>query len=158
MGTRSLTVIKDEKQEIAVLYRQYDGYPSGHGLELADFLKPFTVVNGLSGNKTNIANGMPCLAAQIIAHFKSEPGQFYLHAAGSRDLGEEYIYTVYYHNKTLCLKVQAGAMTFFGLPGSKQDSMNVIYDGPVANFEPKLAEKNESELPAPKNDWAADGR
>lgn len=31
MGTRSLTVMKDTGNEIAVLYRQFDGYPEGHG-------------------------------------------------------------------------------------------------------------------------------
>ena len=32
MGTRSLTVFSDtwEDEEIAVFYRQYDGYPEGH--------------------------------------------------------------------------------------------------------------------------------
>ena len=40
MGTRSLTTFDDEwkNEEIAVLYRQYDGYPQGHGKELFEFL------------------------------------------------------------------------------------------------------------------------
>ena len=41
MGTRSLTfVYNDNKKPIINLYRQYDGYPSGHGAELAEFLAP----------------------------------------------------------------------------------------------------------------------
>ena len=50
MGTRSLTYIKDEytDKNIICMYRQYDGYPSGHGLDLAAFLNNFRVVNGLS--------------------------------------------------------------------------------------------------------------
>ena len=36
MGTRSLTVFNDSwnDEEIAVFYRQFDGYPAGHGREL----------------------------------------------------------------------------------------------------------------------------
>ena len=47
MGTRSLTTfLEEDGTEIAVLYRQMDGYPTGHGQDLKDFLLPFTVVNG----------------------------------------------------------------------------------------------------------------
>ena len=41
MGTRSLTYIKSEyntEDNIVCIYRQFDGYPSGHGIELANFL------------------------------------------------------------------------------------------------------------------------
>ena len=94
MGTRCLTVIVNEweNEEVVVLYRQFDGYPSVHGLELAEFLHNITMTDGLQGKNT--ANGIACLSAQIIAHFKDAPGQFYLYPAGKRDIGEEYIYTV----------------------------------------------------------------
>ena len=45
MGTRALTFVYDSYKEelgeivyrpIINLYRQYDGYPSGHGVELAE--------------------------------------------------------------------------------------------------------------------------
>lgn len=101
MGTRSLTVMHDDAdnydgEEIVVMYRQMDGYPSGHGQELRDFLSNIVIVNGigLSDNR-RIANGGSCLAAQIVAHFKDEVGGFYLYPAGTRDCGEEYIYHVY---------------------------------------------------------------
>ena len=38
MGTRSLTFVYEDKTPILNMYRQFDGYPSGHGQELADFL------------------------------------------------------------------------------------------------------------------------
>jgi len=97
MGTRSLTILKGRSnEEIAVLYRQFDGYTKGgHGQELAEFLSGFEMVNGMTGDEgPKFANGPDCLAAQIIAHFKQQPGQFYLHPAGTRDIGEEYTYTV----------------------------------------------------------------
>ena len=78
-----------------MLYRQMDGYPSGHGEELEKFLERKTLVNGLPMlNDLALANGIRCLAAQVVAHFKTEPGGFYLHPAGTRDIGEEYTYTV----------------------------------------------------------------
>lgn len=82
MGTRSLTIIKDtEDKEIIIMYRQFDGYIGGHGAELFEFLENLVVVNGI-GNRTpaKAANGMGCLAAQIVEHFKDGIGGIYLHA------------------------------------------------------------------------------
>ena len=108
MGTRSLTVFNNEmdNSEIVVLYRQYDGYPTGHGRDLLSFLNNMEIVNGISNTeKRRIANGMGCLSAQIVAHLKEAPGDFYLHSAGTRDIGEEFIYTLYY-TEELNIKVQ----------------------------------------------------
>ena len=108
MGTRSLTVFNNEmdNEEIVVLYRQYDGYPEGHGIDLLNFLNNMEIVNGISNKeKRRIANGMGCLSAQVVAYFKEAPGDFYLHSAGTRDIGEEFIYTLYY-TEELKIKVQ----------------------------------------------------
>ena len=96
MGTRSLTVfVEDDGVEIGVMYRQLDGYPEGHGRELAEMLSGIKMVNGLSSDKpAKLANGMTCLAAQIVAHFKDGSGGIYLYPAGTRNCGEEYIYLV----------------------------------------------------------------
>lgn len=94
MGTRCLTVFKDGEKEIAVLYRRFDGYLEGHGKSLAEFCKGIKIVNGFDVDIEKIANGMSCLAAQTVAHFKQKCGGFYLYAAGTRDVWEDYIYTV----------------------------------------------------------------
>ena len=95
MGTRSLTVFIDEGgNEICVLYRQFDGYFDGHGLDLANFLKGKEIVNGLAGDKSMVFNGMGCLAASVVSHFKKEAGSFYLYPAGTRNVWEEYVYEV----------------------------------------------------------------
>ena len=45
MGTRSLTYVYDDNNDpIICMYRQFDGYPTGHGSELADFLTPFKII------------------------------------------------------------------------------------------------------------------
>jgi hypothetical protein len=105
MGTRALITLTDEwsDKEIVVIYRQMDGYPSCHGLELGTFLAPFTITNGISNTKTTTANGMGCLAAQMIQHFKQEAGVggIYLYQAGTREVGEDFIYNVSYKNEEL---------------------------------------------------------
>ena len=98
MGTRSLTFVHDTDEAVLVcMYRQFDGYPEGHGSELASFLAPFRIVNGIPMNAepSKLANGMGCLAAQMIAHFKTDAGGYYLYPANTSDVGEEYVYHVY---------------------------------------------------------------
>jgi len=97
MGTRCLTFVYDGNQPIVNMYRQFDGYPEGHGQELADFLTSFDeIVNGYSpGDKRKIANGMGCLAAQMIANFKTSVGGFYIHAVTDTDCWQDYEYHVY---------------------------------------------------------------
>ena len=89
MGTRSLTRViprqeglsfneGHEKIELAFvnMYRHLDGYPEGHGLDLAEFLKDIKIVNGIPLNKElgNQANGSGCLAAQMVKYFKEDIG------------------------------------------------------------------------------------
>ena len=88
------------------MYRQYDGYLRGHGLELAEWLQKYTVVNGISLNETRlIANGMDCLSAQMFVHFKDGPGNIYCMHPDSRDCGEEYLYEIEKDNENLLITV-----------------------------------------------------
>jgi hypothetical protein len=149
MGTRHLTVFGEEDgAEIVVMYGQWDGYPTGHGANLKEFLAGFAVTNGYGiPAPARTANGMSCLAAQTIAHFKEGIGSFYLYPAGTRDCGEEYVYTLSQREGRVHLRVQAGAVTFFGLPGTKQGNMPVIFDGFVDDFDPAEAERLWREWP-----------
>ena len=95
MGTRSLTRVIDRQEGLSFakghlaknvgksyvnMYKQFDGYIEGMGVNLAEFLLPFTIVNGLTlDEERKIANGGGCLAAQIVAHFKEAAGGIYLH-------------------------------------------------------------------------------
>jgi hypothetical protein len=115
MGTRSLTAfIMKGKQDIefATMYRQFDGYPSGHGVELAEFI----------GGQDRMYNGIGCLAAQVVAHFKitREVGGIYLEIPASRGYGEEYIYEVYTNGKgqlmMSCFDVDKEKTVFVGTP------------------------------------------
>jgi hypothetical protein len=96
MGTRSLTHVIDNQRTILTLYRQMDGYPDGHGVELAHACN-VRVINGIGMGDTyaTAANGMGCLAARIVRELKGEDiGHIYVEPPGASDCGEEYVYTV----------------------------------------------------------------
>jgi len=78
MSTPAITVITQNLSPILVLYRHWDGYPKGHGKELAEFLTGFTITDGRVDLPGKWANGAGCLAAQLVAHFKKGCGDFYL--------------------------------------------------------------------------------
>jgi len=100
MGTRSLTFFYQYNQDkpFCCFYRQMDGYPTGHGKELSDIINSLKLVNGYSfgeDGKTQ-ANGVGCLAGQVIARLKTGVGSIYLHAPDTdQDSGQEYEYHVH---------------------------------------------------------------
>ena len=116
MGTRSLTKViqiwKDEdkveydNQTITCMYRQYDGHIDSHGLELAQWLSGYTIVNGISSDKSEpIFNGMDCLAAQMFAHFKTEAGGIYCMHPDTEDVFEDYLYEIEEVGKDILITV-----------------------------------------------------
>ena len=131
MGTRSLTVLLDnDGTEIAVMYRQFDGYPTGLGAELKELLQGKKIVNGFhAGDENNAFNGGACLAASVVSAFKDGIGSVYLYPAGTRDTGEEYIYTITPSNP-IGIKVEA----------IYSEDGEVLYDGDIDNFDPKAVE------------------
>ena len=100
MGTRSITTIIDnqwgESSKLMTMYRQFDGYPSGHGKELHEFLHPLRVCNGIGRNQSmgSWANGAWCLAAQMVRHFKTEIGNIYIVEPRTKLDGEDYGYEI----------------------------------------------------------------
>ena len=95
MGTRSLTFVYDGDVPVINVYRQYDGYPSGHGHELAQFLDSKTLVKGFGEQNSFEANGMSCLAAQLIVQLKHGVGGIYIYPVSSTDCFQDYEYHVY---------------------------------------------------------------
>jgi hypothetical protein len=112
MGTRSLTFVYDEDNTpefvstglasmftgspLVCMYRQMDGYPTGHGRDLFYFLSGGTVVGGLTRRETEKVqfNGAGCLAAALVARFKTGPGGVYLEPVDTADAGQEYEYHI----------------------------------------------------------------
>lgn len=134
MGTRSLTKFYDgngsTRTPIVTVYRQMDGYPSGHGLELAKFLKSKRIVNGL-GNDTDVANGTGCLAAQFIKEFKDGPGGIYIMIPGNH--WQEYDYRVFVDEKATFGEhdVTVKAYDCYG----KNGRTRLLFSGSVEDFE-----------------------
>ena len=132
MGTRSLTVFNDDDgAEIVVMYQQYDGYPTGVGAELKELLSGKKIVNGFGTDDDGKAfNGGSCLAASVVAALKSGIGNVYLYPAGTRNTGEEFIYTITPSNP-IGIKVV--------VPRELDDGA-VLYNGPVDDFDPAATE------------------
>ena len=132
MGTRSNTIIYDDDVQILNLYRQHDGYLSGHGIELLEFLEPMTIVNGFSIGEPNQANGAGCLAAQVIAHFKVGVGGFYIVPLQEED--------DYAHDYTYTIKVgrQLGGGNISITVHAYEDQ---IFEGSIQSFKEFVAEE-----------------
>lgn len=85
MGTRSLTYIyNDADMPLVCIYRQYDGYPSVHGMELAKVLVETK------------NNGIECLSASVVERLKNgEWGNTYLYPPfAEQDCGQDYEYII----------------------------------------------------------------
>ena len=70
MGTRSITVFMSEWSGddtiIAAIFRHWDGYPEGHGKDLANYLKDGVLVNGKGGELPDLVfNGMGRMAGYV---------------------------------------------------------------------------------------------
>lgn len=81
MSTRSTTTVIDgqDNQAVSTFYRQSDGYPSGHGQDLVNFLKGGKVVDGIGTDEGLAFNGAGDLAFRLIGSIKdpNESGNFY---------------------------------------------------------------------------------
>lgn len=139
MGTRSLTFVYSESKSgekatpIMNMYRQYDGYPSGHGAELAEFLSGGRLVNGLSGmGKEKQFNGMGCLAAQMVANFKDGAGSFYLYPVTTTDCGQDYEYHILNIDGQFKIDVYYCGCNFFGM--SSDYESEVVFSGSLPEF------------------------
>ena len=138
MGTRSLTYVYDgeEKEEniLVCLYRQFDGYPTGHGKDLLNYFGKTKIINGFNEHKApEYANGMACFAAQLVAHFKEGIGQIYLMQPKlNQDCWQDYEYHLSLVDDEIALRIQR----FDG---------NTIWAGSLKDFNPKTAENEEDD-------------
>ena len=118
MGTRSLTYIKDEYEHndniIICMYRQY-------------------VVNGYNMHTpARSVNGMGCLAAQLVAHFKDGIGNIYLYPPNTSDVGEEFIYVISLIDNQINIEVRDvwnNKIIFSGTPKEVLTEMEIINYG-----------------------------
>jgi hypothetical protein len=127
MGTRCLTFVYEGDKPVINLYRQYDGYPEGHGAELARLLTRGELINGLTDRNQVAFNGMGCLAAQVVAHFKQSVGGFYIHSVEETECGQDYEYHVYEKDRQLMVRVVNRGCNMFGL--TMDETNEAIFEG-----------------------------
>jgi hypothetical protein len=153
MGTRSLTHVietykdnegKQKKNPLLTMYRQYDGYPSGMGTDLAEFLKSGKLVNGISMAETEkVFNGAGCLAAQLVANFKEGAGGVYIHKPMNKNCGEEYVYEIYVDFDTKEVKLRCLEVGYM-VKDKYVDKRRELFFGNPNDFEAWL-EKHEKQ-------------
>lgn len=131
MGTRSLLHIKDGRKTLVTLYRQFDGYPTGMGADIKKALSGRGLVNGISGSRLEVFNGVGCAAAFLIGKLKGEEaGNVYVYPVNAKDCWEDYTYTLSEKEGVFWLTVQN--------PGT------VIYNGTLDGFDPEAVEAAEN--------------
>jgi hypothetical protein len=146
MGTRCLTFVYEKygqvQKPVVNMYRQFDGYPTGHGAELAEFLNGGRMVNGLAQTKTVeevVFNGMGCLGASMVAYFKQTPGGFYIYPTDVRDCGQDYEYHVSEKKDGLYVEVYNCGCNMFGMTMS--DTHKLVFQGYLKEFTEFCKEK-----------------
>jgi hypothetical protein len=149
MGTRSLTHIYDKPmgarvKPILTFYRQFDGYPSGHGAMISKTFKGRWLVNGYGDAKKQV-NGMRNVGPMLIgAYYVGEQdgdkpmscGNLYIEAPGAKDCGEEYVYHLYPSagETVIRLRVDQGYHPKF----------KTIFDGPLDEFNPLMQQEEDA--------------
>lgn len=69
-------------------------------------------------------------------------------------VGAEWVYTISPGNDgKIKLTVQAGAVTFFGAPGTKQNNMPILFDDSVDKFDADTATKAYQDAGEIRNDY-----
>lgn len=144
MGTRSLTKVievytnengKQIKNKLINMYRQYDGYPSGMGIDLAEFLEGGKLVNGISCNETQrVFNGAGCMAAQLVAEMKEGAGGIYLYPINATDCGQEYEYEILVDGYTSDVILKCIEVGYIDKKGNYNRGKRVLFQGKPENF------------------------
>ena len=153
MGTRSLTTVistytdtkknKKVSTKLIIMYRQFDGYPSGMGADLVEFLHGSKVVNGLGMNEIKskrVFNGVGCLAAQLVAYFKDGAGGIYIEPITAKDCGQEYEYEIIVDdsNNVILKCIEIG---YTDSKGKYRNGKRVLFEGKAEDFEKFIEEK-----------------
>lgn len=133
MGTRSVTNFFDGGTHLVTIYRQSDGYLSGHGKSIVEAFRWRQFVNGMRGSAYDkYINGMGCAAALLIAWLKRDmkAGNVYI-SPPSPEHTEEFEYAI--SGDTMCPEAGMSIkVTSYG---------ETLYDGPMSGFDPEAIER-----------------
>jgi hypothetical protein len=140
MGTRALTYIHNSSDEapFCAIYRQFDGYPDTHGAEIFEAIGSKKLVNGISGDRDSVVNGMGCAAAQLIKSLKDEAGGIYIEAPTTEPAHVSYIYRL-----AAIGEPRNGGAVHLRVTRCYDDI--TLYDGPLSAFDAATCEKQAAE-------------
>ena len=135
MSTHALIIISNDdadtlrmsnSYDFASIYIHFDGYPQGVGTELAEHLAGYRITHGISGDTEKTANGMECLAAQVVSNLKEFVGNVYLTLNNDSfdDAGVDYLYFISPASDTDGINIRVEARTLG----------EVLFDGPIDDF------------------------
>lgn len=137
MSTRALVKVFDSNEKIICnIYNHSDGYCDGLGKWLYEILNGIRIVDGLGyvdEEKTGVANGMGCLAAQLVRRLKDEPGGIYLFPCDS-DAAESYMYEIR-KDKSDAIEHGKFKQESFGIKMKVITGDEVIFDDNIKKFE-----------------------
>lgn len=105
--SHSITLVRDSGKEspiIASIYKHTYGVYRDHGNELKMFMKDIRLLNETVTGESDrrIADGMGCLAAQLIKSLKKKPGEVYMIPTGMSQ-NEDFTYDVYTDKGHICV-------------------------------------------------------
>lgn len=164
MGTRSLTTVyAPGRIPLLTIYRQWDGYPSGHGLEVAQFLSSGTMTHGITSKDQRQFNGAEDLAAQLLCHLKTgengkpEVGNVYImplrivdgKLTPAKDCGEDYTYEVEVNAEgKLTMSCWREGCFMFGAGGQSDGEHDKLFSGLPKSFVKKFKKADKAAVSA----------
>ena len=117
------------------IYHHWDGYPGGLGVTLANYLDDYTIANGISTEYQGpVANGIGCLAAQLVGLLKQGPGNVYLQPPVKPDW-EDFVYYIWVKNHEEIM------ISIFDVYGEADESTMCIFVGKTEELLTKYEEK-----------------
>jgi hypothetical protein len=166
MGTRSLTTVYTAGRiPLLTIYRQWDGYPEGHGLQMAEFLASGTMTHGITITNPNQRqfNGAEDLAAQLLCHLKTgengkpDVGNVYVmplrvvdgKLAPATDCGEDYTYEIEVNAESkITLTCWREGCFMFGAGGQSDGAHEKLFSGLPKSFVKKFKKAKETGVAA----------
>lgn len=145
MGTRALTYIHHggfDEEPFCAIYRQMDGYPDCHGVKIHEALGSKKLVNGLSGDRDTVVNGMGCAAAVLIRELKDKAGSIYVENPSIDEGGVSYIYR-------LAGVGEPGNGGAIHIRVTRCYDDKLLYDGPLSGFDGETCEAQAEQAEEP---------
>lgn len=105
MGTRSITHVhqmesmENGENVVCSFFRHWDGYPTGHGQDLANWLKGKKLTNGIGADfdPNTMFNRAGTMAIKLANHIQDLSGAEMIPTGGD-DMWEDFTYDIYYRD------------------------------------------------------------